>query len=353
MQIVAWGMPLEMRERPTPDPRGAEVLLRVEACGVCHSDLHIREGHFDMGEGRRYPITDRGVRLPFTLGHEPVGTVVAKGPDAGDAEVGRSYAVHPWIDCGRCDPCVAGLTQACDAPRSLGTRVDGAYSDHLVVPDARYLVERGEIAPERACTLACSGLTTYSALRKVGPGSLTEADTLLVIGAGGLGLAATCLAKALCRAQVVVADLDDAKLEAARSLGADATVNAGEDGAAEAVTEIAARAGRAGTAANIDLVGSPRTMAFGLGALRKWGMHVHVGLYGGAHPLPLPTVSFRMQRIVGSYTGTLGEFRELVALVRDGLELPVPIGTRPLEEASRALDDLRDGKVRGRAVLVP
>lgn len=353
MRIVGWGAPLEMRECPTPVPKGTEVLLRVEACGVCHSDVHIWDGRFDLGEGRSFAITERGVEPPFTLGHEPAGAVVAKGPDAGDVEIGRSYAVFPWIPCGGCETCAAGLPQVCDAPRGIGTRIDGAYSDHLLVPDAGCLVEHEGIPVERACTLACSGLTTYSALRKVVPESLTGEDTLLVIGAGGLGLAAACLAKALCKAQVVVADVDRGRLAKAQELGADAVVDTAEEGAEERLLGLTRRAGRAGTAANIDLVGLPGTMAFGLGALRKGGLHVHVGLFGGAHPLSLPPVSFRMMRIAGSYTGTLGEFRELVGLVRGGLELPVPLEPRPLEEAGQALEDLRDGKVTGRVVLKP
>ena len=137
MQIINWGEPLELRESETPKPAGSEVLVRVKSCGICHSDLHIWEGFFDLGNGQKFPIEDRGVHLPFTLGHEAAGIVVAMGPEAKGVEVGDSYAIYPWINCGECEPCENGLTQICDAPKIIGTRVNGAYSDYVLVPDIR------------------------------------------------------------------------------------------------------------------------------------------------------------------------------------------------------------------------
>ncbi len=271
------------------------------------------------------------------------------GPEAEGAEVGRSYVIYPWINCGTCQPCRAGMTQVCDRPQTIGTRVDGAYSDHVIVPDSRFLVAHDGIDPNLACTLACSGLTAYSALKKVGLESLTSRDSLLIVGAGGVGLTALCLAKALCDACIVIAEIDPAKREAALGLGADRVV----DSRGETAVGEAQAVGSDGIAAAIDFVGLPQTMMFGLAALRKGGLHVHVGLFGGAHSLSLPPLAFRMLRIAGSYVGTLTEFRELVALVQQGLDLPVPITPRPLEEAGAALQDLRDGKVLGRVVLKP
>ncbi|HEX8374073.1 MAG TPA: alcohol dehydrogenase catalytic domain-containing protein, partial [Geminicoccaceae bacterium] len=126
-QITDWGRPLEARDYPDPEPRGSEVLLRVEACGVCHSDLHIWQGHYDLGEGERIRMADRGMKLPFTMGHEVGGEVVALGPDAGDqgVGVGDRVIVYPWIGCGVCAACRRGEELLCLTPRIVGTWKDG------------------------------------------------------------------------------------------------------------------------------------------------------------------------------------------------------------------------------------
>lgn len=353
MQIIEWGKPLELRRHEKPEPEGGEVLVQIEACGVCHSDVHIWQGYFDLGNGRKFPISERGVHPPFTMGHEPAGKVVAKGPSAGDVEIGKSYVVYPWIDCGRCEPCRNGLAQICDKPRIIGTRVHGAYADYVIVPDAKYLIDHQGIETERACILACSGLTAYSALKKLSPERLTEADSVLIIGAGGLGLMAVCLARALSPARILVAEIAADKRKTAREIGADEAFDSTDADALARVRDAASAEGRRGIAAAIDFVGLPETMALGIAALRKGGQHVHVGLFGGALPLSLPPLAFRMLRLQGSYVGTLAELKALIALVQDGLDLPVPVTTRPLEAAQSALDDLIAGTVQGRIVLVP
>jgi len=354
MQIINWGAPLELRTSETPVPKGEEILLRVDACGVCHSDLHIWDGFFDLGNDQKIAIEERGVQLPFTLGHEPAGTVVAKGDDASSfVEIGGRYAVYPWINCGECQPCQNRLTQICDAPKIIGTRVDGAYADHVLVPRAEFLVDYKGIEPELACILGCAGLTSYSALKKVELDSLDGRDSLLIIGSGGVGLTAISIAKSLCDARIIVADIDPSKRDAALQVGAAEVVDANEENALGEIQALAQSRGGNGVAASIDFVGLPQTMNFGLNALRKGGLHIHVGLFGGAHSLSLPPVAFRMLRIIGSYVGTLAEFQELISLVRNDLDLSIPISTRPLEEASGALEDLRQGKIVGRVVLKP
>ncbi len=353
MQIISWGEPLELRHAETPRPVGREILVQVEACGVCHSDLHIWEGFFDLGNGQRFPIESRGVTPPFTLGHEPVGKVVAMGPEAEGIEVGRSYVIYPWINCGSCPACRTGMTQVCDQPRIIGTRVDGAYADHVIVPDGGYLVPYDGVEQNLASTLACSGLTGYSALKKIDPGSLTEKDSILILGAGGLGLTAICLARRLSAARILVADIDAAKRQAALDLGAELAVDPADADAVAQFKSVVESDDRLGIAASIDFVGLPQTMKLGLDTLRKGGVHIHVGLFGGAHSLSLPPLAFKMLRIMGSYVGTLAEFRQLVGLVQAGLRLPIPIATRPLEEANQALEDLREGRIIGRTVLRP
>lgn len=353
MQIVEWGKPLELRRSHTPEPKSGEILLRVEACGVCHSDLHIRQGFFELGNEHRFPIEERGVYPPFTLGHEAVGTAIAAGPNAGNVELGKSYLIYAFVECGNCEPCCNNLPQICDRPQIIGTRINGAYSDYVIVPDAKYLIEHEGVESERACILACSGLTSFSALKKLDLDRMTEQDTLLIIGAGGLGLMAVCLARALCAARIVVADVAPEKLRAALDLGANAAVDSGNEDGAPKLLEIANAQNGSGVAATVDFVGLSQTMGLGLSVLRKGGQHIHVGLFGGAYSLSLPPLAFRMLRVEGSYVGTIDELRELVRLVRDGLQLPVPITTRRLEEAESALNDLQTGKVVGRIVLKP
>lgn len=346
-QIVEWGKPLEGREAPTPEPEGTEVLVRVTACGVCHSDLHIWDGYFDLGGGQRITLEDRGVHLPFTMGHEIVGEVEAVGPDAEGVEIGDKRVVYPWIGCGECAVCKTDDELLCMTPRTLGTRKPGGYSDHVVAPHPRYLVNYDGVPTELACTYACSGLTAFSALKKVA--SLREDDHLVIIGAGGVGLSAVHFASAVTKAKVIVADVDGTKRAAARQAGAVESIDNSEPDAVPKLLEMTG----GGAAATIDFVGRPETGLFAVHGLRKGGTHVSVGLYGDALPLPLALLPLKMLNLLGSYVGTLDEMHELMGLVRGGRIAPIPVATRPLGEATEALEDLRAGRVLGRVVLKP
>ncbi len=347
MQIVSFGEALEERvvEEP-PAPQGTEVLMKVTACGVCHSDVHLWEGYYDLGEGERIDIAGR-FALPHTLGHEIVGDVAAVGPDGGRLAVGGRRLVHPWIGCGQCEDCLDGDENLCPKPRFLGTHRAGGYSEYVTVPHPRYLLDAAAIPETEACIYACSGVTSYAALKKVMP--LDKRRRLLIIGAGGLGLMALSVARAMCDNELIVADIDPQKLEVAREAGADAVIDAGGDTAASEVREIAG----GGVAAAIDFVGAPATARLGLDSLRRGGTLVLVGLFGGSLNLALALVPMRARRIVGSFVGTLEETREMLALVRDGRISPPPIEARPLDQASSALEALRAGKVLGRIVLRP
>ena len=346
LSIVEWGKPLAVREAPTPEPKGEEVLVQVEACGVCHSDVHIWDGYFDLGEGKSVRMADRGVALPFTMGHEIVGHVKSLGPDTKGVKPGEKYVVYPWIGCGTCAPCKRGEELLCMTPRTLGTRRDGGYGDHVLVPHARYLVPYDGIGRELAATYTCSGITAYSALKKTK--HIGKDDWLVVIGAGGVGGSAVNMAKAVVPGKVMVADLDGAKRAHARQMGAADTI---DNGAADAVQQVMQKTG-GGAAAAIDFVGSPKTMQFGMDVLRKGGKLVIVGLYGGALPVSPVMFPFKMMSVEGSYVGTLDDLKELIALVQAGKVPPIPIQTRPADQASSALDDLKKGgKVIGRVVL--
>lgn len=345
-QLTDFGASLALAESQAPVPTGSEVLVRISACGVCHSDIHLWDGYFDLGDGKKIHAPPAAA-LPLTLGHEIVGEVVALGPSAEGAALGERRVVYPWIGCGECAVCTADKEYLCARPRALGINRHGGYSDHVLVPHPRYLLEFDGLDEDMACTYACSGLTSYSALKKVG--LLTDKDPLLIIGAGGVGLAGVRLAKEVCGVAPIVADIDEAKLSAARAAGAADVLNSAADGAAK---ELLARTG-GGVAAAIDFVGSESSAAFGDRVLRKGGKLVIVGLFGGRLTLPIPLIPMRAITICGSYVGSLGELRELLLLARR-VQLPaLPLATRPLDRATETLADLRAGRVTGRVVLKP
>ena len=340
-QIVEHGKPLQKVLAETPKPQGSEVLMRVTRAGVCHSDLHIWEGYFDLGGGKRFYVKERGCIPPFTLGHEPFGIVEALGPRARGVKVGDKRLVYPWIGCGKCVVCKSGQDNYCvSGTRFLGVNRPGAYATHLLVPDPKYLVDTRGIDDAFAATLACSALTAYSAAAKL-PELGAKAE-VAVLGCGGLGLIGISILREQGAKNIVACDIDDAKLSAAAKLGAKRTVNTR---APEAVEQLR------GIAGALDFVGSPATAALGIGALRKGGRYIICGLYGGELVHALPPIAQRAIGIIGSYVGSLPELREVVALAKKSKLKPLPVTTRPGHEANTALEDLKAGRVVGRVVL--
>jgi propanol-preferring alcohol dehydrogenase len=346
--VVDYGAPLRRSEKPTPQPQGTEVLLRMLAAGVCHSDVHIHEGWYDLGGGKKLMAKDRGLVPPITMGHEIVGEVVALGPEASGVKVGDKRLAHPWIGCGACDACRRGNEQFCLTPRFLGIQRPGGYADHVLVPHARYLLDIGRLTPAQAAPYACSGITTYGALKRVGESVFRE-EPILIIGAGGLGLMSLTLLKAMGGRGAVVADIDAKKREAALAAGALAAI----DAAAPDAAKQAQAAAKAPLAAAIDFVGASATARLGIDAIARGGKYVIVGLFGGDITLSLPLLPMRAITIQGSYVGSLAEIRELMALVGTGKVTPMPVSERPLDEANAVLEDLRAGRITGRAVLRP
>jgi D-arabinose 1-dehydrogenase-like Zn-dependent alcohol dehydrogenase len=340
-QIVEHGKPLQKVTLQTPKPQGTEVLVRVTRSGVCHSDLHIWHGYFELGGGKRFYVKERGCVPPFTLGHEPFGIVEALGPKARGVKVGQRRLVHPWIGCGKCAVCKAGQDNYCvSGSRILGVNRAGAYSTHVLVPDAKYLVDASGVDEAFAATLACSGLTAYSASAKLPP--LAPGDRVAVIGCGGVGLAGVAVLRARGVKNIVACDIDPRKLETAQRLGAKHTIDTRAPDAAQQLS---------GIAGAIDFVGMPATAALGIGALRKGGRYIVVGLHGGELVHPLPPIAQRAIGIVGSYVGNLQELKEVVALAKKKKLKPLPVETRPADEANRSLEDLSAGRVAGRVVL--
>lgn len=344
--IVAFGKPLQAIETPTPEPQGSEVLIKVEHAGVCHSDVHIHDGYFDLGGGNRLPLA--AMKLPHTLGHEIQGRVAAVGPDVEGVTVGTRYAVFPWIGCGDCAACARDEENLCLKPRQLGcsSNVAGGYASHVLVPHPKYLLDFGRAEPALAAAYMCSGLTAFGAMKKIG--KLTADDPVVVLGCGGVGMMGVQFAKALFGRGPIAADIDGTRLDAAKKAGAVASYNTAEDGVAK---RFVAETG--GAYAVVDFVGSEKSFAFANAIVRKGGRIIIVGLFGGAMTMPLPLFPMRALTIAGSFVGSLPEAKQMMELVRAGSVDPIPYQTRPLADASQTLDDLRAGKIVGRVVLTP
>ncbi|HXZ52562.1 MAG TPA: alcohol dehydrogenase [Burkholderiales bacterium] len=348
--IIEHGNPLQKVLKETPRPQGTEVLVRITRAGVCHSDLHIWDGYFDWGGGKRFYVKERGCVPPFTLGHEPFGVVEALGPAAARAakglRIGQRRLVYPWIGCGKCAVCKAGKENYCvSGSRFLGVNRAGAYSTHVLVPHPKYLIDAGGIEESFAATLSCSALTAYSAINKLpAPG---PKDWFAVLGCGGLGLIAVSVFKAKGVKNVIACDIDEAKLAAARRLGAKLVLDTRAPDAGQKLVQLA----QGNLAGAIDFVGMPATAQLGIGALRKGGRYVLCGLFGGELVYPLPPIAQRAIGIVGSYVGDLQELREVVALAKKKRLKPSPIETRPADEVNRTLDQLKAGHILGRVVL--
>ncbi len=343
------GQPLELVDKPIPQPQGTEVLVKVCAAGLCHTDLHIWEGGYDLGGGKRLTMADRGIKPPIILSHEISGTVQAMGADAPQDLVkpGATYVVHPWIGCGECPACLRGEENICIKPQSLGVARPGGFAEYVIVPHPRYLVDIEGLDPAQSAPLACAGVTTYSALNKFG--KRIEQGPVVIIGAGGLGLMAIKVLKAMGGKGAIVVDIDPTKRQAALDAGAWLAIDAKAPDAAQQI--IAATHG--GALAVLDLVGATPTVTLAIAASARGGHVVICGLMGGDITLSLPVIPMRPLNIQGSYVGTLEELRELVALVRKTGMKPIPVTRKPLADANAALLDLHHGKVIGRTILIP
>lgn len=348
-RITKLGAPLEKQTEPTPTPKGREVLVRVTGCGVCHSDVHLADGYFDLGGGRKVDL-GRSLGLPRTLGHEIVGEVLAVGEQVkpSEAKAGDRRVVYGWIGCGNCSICAAGDEQLCNAPRALGVNADGGFATHCLVPGPQYLFAFDGIDEALACTYACSGLTAFGALKKAKQALVTGGD-LLIIGAGGVGLSGVRMAEAVTGVKPIVADIDQTKWEAARAAGAKDVVDPAN---ADTVKNLM-RATGGGPVAAIDFVGAAASFTFGFNAIRKGGRLIVVGLFGGAATLSVPLIPLKNATIMGSYVGTLDDMAEMMALARSGKVPGLPVAKRPLADVGDVLARLKDGKIVGRTVVVP
>jgi D-arabinose 1-dehydrogenase-like Zn-dependent alcohol dehydrogenase len=345
-QVCQCGAPLQMNEAEAPKPQGTQVLLKMLAAGVCHSDLHIWDGYYEIGGGKRLMLADRGIKLPLTMGHENVGEVVALGPDAKGVKLGDVRLVNPWMGCGECKVCRRGDENLCLKPQNVGVFSQGCYATHMLVPSHRHLFDISGLKPTDAAPLACSGVTAFSALKKI---PTLKDEAVVIIGAGGVGLMGVTLAKKMGAKDVIIVDIDAGKRDAALKAGATKAV---DGSAADAAQQIQAATG-GGAWGVIDFVGSGATVNLAVSSIIKGGAIVVVGLYGGDVTVPTPYLPLRAMTLRGSYVGSQSDMAELIDLVKRTGVPPVPIRTRPLEDVNAALNDLRAGKVVGRVVLTP
>jgi alcohol dehydrogenase, propanol-preferring len=346
-RIVAPNEPLSVSEFDTPKPEGDQVLLKVNSVGVCHSDLHLWEGGYDLGDGKFMKVTDRGVKYPVTPGHEIVGTVEDIGDNVSGIIKGDQVLVFPWIGCGECPACKVGNENLCDAPKSMGVFQDGGYSDYTLIPNFKYLAKLDGVDPDAATSLACSGLTAYTAIKKA---NVNSPEFIVIVGAGGLGLMGVQIAKAITDAKIICVDLDDQKLNTAKEMGADFIVNSKESNTSQKIMSIC---NDKGADSVVDFVNNPPTAKLDFTILRKRGNLVLVGLFGGSFELSLVTIPLKSITIQGAYTGNYTDMVELLALARKDILNPIISKRYALNEANTALEDLKARKIIGRAVINP
>ena len=344
--LTEWGEPFEEALHEMPQVTGREVLVRITASGLCHSDLHIKKGFMDLGEKGKLTFTERGATLPLTLGHEMAGDVAAAGPDA-TVTAGQSVVIFPWIGCRNCTPCDEDRESDCTSMRILGIHRNGGFATHVVVEDEKFLVDIQGLDPAKVAPYACSGLTVYNALSKVGP--LRDGQWLAILGAGGLGLNAVAIAKALGYRHIIAVDIDDAKLEAAQKVGASQVVNARAD---DAVDQLKALTDNQ-LFGVVDTFGSEQTGALAVTAMTKAATYVVVGQHGGDFKMPQIWLPQKAMTVRGSHVGNSPQLATLIQMYRDGKLQDIPIETRPLSAVNEAIDDLHAGRVTGRIVFVP
>jgi D-arabinose 1-dehydrogenase-like Zn-dependent alcohol dehydrogenase len=326
------GLVLEEVERPTPSP--GQVLVEVMAAGVCGTELHFLDGLLVPA------------RTPITLGHEVAGVVAEIGDGVTDVAVGDRVAVHYFHACGMCGRCLRGDDHLCDAPLgAMAFATDGAFADYVAVPASSVVPVPTGLDLVEAAPLCCSGTT---ALHAAGVAGLHEGDNAVVYGVGGVGLALVQVLK-LAGARVIAVARSEGRLKLAQEMGADVTVDASGSDVAGAV-----RAATDGQGADVvfELVGTVETSVNALASLGKGGAVVYIGYSFDTVEIDPLSLVVPEQRILTSVGNRRAELVEALDLAAAG-KLRTVVSTAPLAEAPRVLDDLRHGRVRGRAVLTP
>jgi alcohol dehydrogenase, propanol-preferring len=345
LRLMDWKSEPELVEVPKPSPGPGQVVVKIGGAGACHSDLHVMHD-FEPG---MMPW-----KMPFTLGHENAGWVDSVGDGVSTVAEGDSVAIYgPW-GCGKCERCRLGIENYCEnqaaAPAvngGAGLGLDGGMAEYLLVPFERLLVPLPEnVEPATAAPLTDAGLTPYHAIRRSWS-KMTPTSTVVVIGVGGLGHVALQLVKATTAARVIAVDNRKEALDLATTMGADDVVPS-DDHAAAAIKDLT---GGRGADVLLDFVGANPTIELARAAARPLGDVTIVGIGGGSVPLSFFSQPYEVS-IQTTYWGAHPELVELLDLASRAL-VHVESTTYSLDEAPQAYRDLGEGKVRGRAVVVP
>jgi len=327
--------PLKIEDVPRPQISADEVLIEVEACGVCHSDLHVAEGDWKQFAGI--------VKKPLILGHEVAGRVAELGPDVRDLKIGDRVGV-PWLywSCGECEFCREGNENLCVKQSITGVTVDGGFAEFLKVRASHATRIPDSLSALEAAPLFCAGVTVHRALKHA---TISPGQRLAIFGVGGLGHLAIQLGRAL-NAEITAIDISERKLEMARSLGAARTLNA--------KTSDVAREFRRSGGAHVALVTSGAKAAYdtAFACLRPTGMLLVVGLPAEDICFPPIMMAAREVRIQASAVGTREDLREVLALAAQG-KVRCEVASRPLSQVNEVLDEMRRGEISGRIVLTP
>ncbi len=332
--LRAFHQPLSIEELPIPKPGEGEVLAKVLACGLCASDLHIADGMIGS------------VRLPYTPGHEICGEIVALGGGVEGFALGERFVAGIDLICGHCRFCRSGRGNLCASRVRLGFERDGGQAEYCVVPAQCVFPIASHVPPEQAAVIPDAVACMYHAMRRgeVGPGSV-----ICVTGVGGLGLQGIQIAKHL-GAVVIATSRKDAKLDLARRLGADYTVNTSRSQLADEVARITD-----GSLCDVvfDNIGSASSAGQSLKLLRRGGKVVVVGYNEPHFSVDYMDLVINEKEILGIRGSTREELREVIRLVEDGVITPYIHRAYPLADIAEALDSLRAGEAMGRTVVLP
>ena len=331
--VPAFGQPLVIEDRPVPEPGPGQVVVRMEASGLCHTDIHAANGD--------WPVTPT---VPFVPGHEGVGLMTALGDGVTSLKTGQRVAV-PWLGyaCGTCRYCLTGWETLCTSQRNTGYSVDGGYAEYFLAEAAFAAPVPAGVDPREAAPLTCAGVTTYKAVKV---GNVRPGDLVVISGVGGLGHLAVQYAK-IFGGTVAAVDITDEKLKLASELGADIVIDARDEDPAEALRK------HGGADVAIGLAVDDRSFATAYAGLRRGGRLVLVALpASGTLSIPVFDTVLNGTSVIGSIVGTRADLAEVFDLHAAG-RTRVIYETRPLAAVNEAIAEVLHGKAKARLVLEP
>ncbi|CAH1792507.1 unnamed protein product [Owenia fusiformis] len=367
MEVPGPRQRMVLKEKAIPAPPPTGMVVKVKYAGVCHSDLHMQDDDVELGEGKtiRKGDVDPDYKFPLVFGHEISGTVYAigesKNPDADTFEIGERVVVFTFCGCTECAFCRMGDNRWCAKALSnnIGLGAEGGFAEYVSVKNRAYVSKVPANVPmEVAPMMSCGALTAYNGIESVKESikkwiNWKGSATVLIIGAGGLGLWAVMLSRAVLpkETRIAVADLSADKLETAKENGADITVLLDIKDDIDTTTEKTKKALGGLAESSIDFVGAPNTLKCAINVSAKGATVAVVGLFGGSATIPVPYFPMKILKVVGIYTGSTLQFKELLAVVDENKIIGPKIFKYRLEEVNEVFENLRKGEINGRAVL--